>query len=442
MKTFLEAHPEVKAVELLLADLNGVLRAKRVRREEALSMTGVRFPGSVFSMDSTGAIVDGTGIVASEGERDRFCSVRPSTLSLVPWSDGERAQALIAMDDTDGTPFFADPMTALLRAVDKLDGLGLVATVAVELELYLLPLAFPDATLPEEEGGPASTQVYAEARLEQMSPIIEDIAAMCGAQGIEVGAAVAESGPAHLEVNLQHQADAVAAVEDAILFKRTVRAVAARHERLGSFMAKPWAERAGSGLHVHVSVCDKRGANIFAGGQDPDQPAPDKLRHALGGLCVTMPEAMAVFAPNANSYRRLKPGMFVPMKRSWGRNNRTAALRIPPGPADAARIEHRVAGADANPALVMAAILAGIAHGLEHKVEPPDEVIGDGSKRDDEPLPMSWPEALNAWREAKVLPEIFDPRLWALFDQVKQAERARFEANVTPLEQRWLRACF
>ena len=125
-------------------------------------------------------------------------------------------------------------------------------------------------------------------------------------------------------------------------------------------MAKPHHDWTGSGMHIHVSLVDSQGKNLFAG--DPMAPM---FRQAIGGLCQSMPDFMAIWAQSANAYRRYVPESYVPMAAHWGFNNRTVALRVPHGSGAATRIEHRVSGADANPFLVVAAILAGIRHGID-----------------------------------------------------------------------------
>ena len=127
-------------------------------------------------------------------------------------------------------------------------------------------------------------------------------------------------------------------------------------------MAKPHHDWAGSGMHIHLSLLDQSGQNLFAG--DPISPL---FRHALGGMRDTMADFMAVWAQSANAYRRYVPKSYVSMAAHWGFNNRTVALRIPRGNGAATRIEHRVAGADANPYLVIASILAGMSHGIDQQ---------------------------------------------------------------------------
>jgi glutamine synthetase len=197
-----------------------------------------------------------------------------------------------------------------------------------------------------------------------------------------------------------------------------------------TFMAKPFADLAASGLHVHVSLIDPDGDNRFA----RDQAA---LHHAIGGLQATMAEAMLLFAPNANSYRRLRPLSYAPTAPTWGRNNRTVALRVPSGPTAARRIEHRVAGADANPYLALAAVLAGIHHGLSIRLEPDAPVTGNAYAEVPPSLPLGWGRAIDALAAATVLPDYLGAAFCRLYRVCRAAEQERFDDLITPTEYAW-----
>ena len=199
-------------------------------------------------------------------------------------------------------------------------------------------------------------------------------------------------------------------------------------------MAKPWEEWPGNGMHVHISLEDAAGHNVFSA---CDGVAGPRLRQAIGGLERTMAEGMAIFAPNANAFRRFLPGSYAPMAPTWSWDNRTVALRVPSGPPAATRIEHRVAGADANPYLALAAILAGILHGLESRTDPGAPVTGNAYAEVAPSLPRRWPDALGAFRQAAVLPGYLGPEFCRLYATVKESDLAKFEAAVTPLEYDW-----
>ena len=187
-----------------------------------------------------------------------------------------------------------------------------------------------------------------------MKSFLSDIYKACELQNIPADAAISENGCGQFEINLLHVDDPLKAGDDAIFFKRIVKSVARKHGMIASFMAKPYGEESGSGLHVHFSLLDSDGNNVF---DDNGESGTDLLKYAVNGLISAMPESMLIFAPHYNSYRRLTPGTHAPTSAGWGYENRTAAIRIPGGDSKARRIEHRVAGADANPYLVLASIL-------------------------------------------------------------------------------------
>ena len=193
----------------------------------------------------------------------------------------------------------------------------------------------------------------------------------------------------------------------------------------------PIPDRAGTGLHVHVSVVDEKGRNIFDDGTDAGS---DALRHAIGGMQALMPGSMALFAPSLNSYRRFQPDMFAPVNRRWGVNNRSAGLRIPMSPGEARRIEHRAAGADANPYLMLAAILAGLHHGLTNKIDPGPAAVGNVSREPDLALPFTLDAALDQLAEGSVLRRISrrrdDLALWR--DQAPGGEALRARSSRPP----------
>ena len=221
------------------------------------------------------------------------------------------------------------------------------------------------------------------------------------------------------------------------MYKRLAKGVAARHGLEATFMAKPFAELSGSGLHLHVSVQDTSGAT-----SSPPRIAAGRAaaRHAVGGLKALLAESMAIYAPNANSYRRFRPNSYAPVAPTWGINNRTVSLRVPAGPPAGRHIEHRVAGADANPYLALAALLAGVHHGLTHRVDPGPPVEGDGyaaAAASRERLPATWFAAVDHFEASKVMAIISGRRFVTMFAKVKRAEQDRFNAVVCPLDYDW-----
>jgi len=190
-------------------------------------------------------------------------------------------------------------------------------------------------------------------------------------------------------------------------------------------------------MHIHMSMLGRDGGNIFAAEAADGTPA---LRHAIGGMARTMADAMAVLAPNANSYRRYVARSYAPTAPNWGVNNRTVSLRIPAGSAASRRVEHRVAGADANPYLALAVVLAGAHHGIVNQVDPGPATQGDGYSAAEalgQALPTDWVAAIDRFQKSAVMRDYLGEAFVDLFATVKRTEQARFNAVVTALDYDW-----
>ena len=433
--TFLRAHPGLEFVDLLMPDLNAILRGKKVAAQHAAKAfaEGVLLPRSIYGTDVCGDTVDETDMGMTTGDRDYVCKPAIDTLRVTPWAPG--AQCMIEMHENEDAPFACGPREVLRRVTDSLREAGLYPTVAVELEFYLfqgeLAGGRPQFLIDPVSGGETkSTQVYSMSDLEAQEPFIETVRRYCAAQLVPASAAIAEYAPGQFEVNLHHGNDPVQACDDAMYLKRIIRIAAREQDMLATFMAKPVEDITGSGMHLHVSICDANGVNRFAA-------EPELLKQAVAGLQQSMSQAMLLLAPHANSYRRYSPGFYVPMSPSWGFNNRTVALRIPAGPDSARRIEHRVAGADANPYLVMAAVLAGILHGVHGKLSPDEPIADDATKYDRPPLPLDWWQAIDTFAASDWIRQHLGEQFAWLFTLIKQAEYREYQSRIPPLDIEW-----
>lgn len=436
---FLAAHPELEFIEVFLADLNGVLRGKRLRAGSAkkLFAPGMRLPRSVVGVDIWGGDVLDNGLVHDSGDSDGLCAAVPPGLQPVPWARRPTAQLLTMMRESDGSEFDADARSLALRLQRELGRRGLSATVAFELEFYLLasrsdPLGRP---LPPPLRGKArrdtESHMYAIEELASREAFLDDLYAACERQGLPLGGAVSEAGPSQFEINLEHVDDAVRAADYALLLRRAVGGVARRHGLLATFMAKPFTELAGNGMHVHFSLQDERGRNVF---DDGSEQGSDALRCAIGGLLASAPEAMLIFAPQLNSQRRFRTDSHAPTRAAWGYDNRTVAIRVPSGEPPARRFEHRIAGADANPYLVLAAITAGLLHGLEGGLRPPAPVSGNAYRSEAPELPADWDDMLVRFSEGKIIVPAFGERLVKVFSACKRQEMRMFAERISDIE--------
>lgn len=432
---------DCEQIDLILPDMNGLLRGKRIARS-ALEKTyadGVCLPMSLIATDITGNTVEETGLGYDIGDEDRICRPVPGSLRPVPWAPRPMAQLLLSMEDAQGGMFEANPREVLKRVLARYTARGLKPVVAIELEFYLFD------RLSDAQGRPqppvnahtglrsAETQVYYLQDLDDFRPFIDAVSAACAVQGVPADTAVAEYAPGQFEINLKHRDDALFACDDAVYLKRAVKAVARQQGHQASFMAKPLAEQAGSGLHVHVSVLDSEGRNIFA--CDPDSPC-DALRHAIGGLQRSAEDCLLLFAPNANSYRRFVLNAFVPLNAVWGFNNRTVAMRIPHSDRANTRIEHRIGGADANVYLATAAVLAGMLDGIEHGYDPGAPVVGNAYEQTEIRTPY-WRDTIRDFMASDFVADQFGETFRHIYGQQKLKELHSFYSAVTTLEYDW-----
>jgi len=446
LETFLDAHPEIMNFDLLLPDINGILRGVRAPRADMPQIfeTGAYMSASTMLLDSRGLLPAGLDIGLADGDPDYPCLPVAGTLAPIPWAKSPMGQCLVQMHEDGSCPYYYDSRRVLQRVLARFAELRLTPVIALELEFYLLEdsekrlkprrTRIPGTSLVRELPG-----LHGLDDLHDLDAFLVDVDAACSAQGIPMGTTMSEGSPGQYEINLHHVADAERACDHALLLRRLVRGVARRHGMAATFMAQPFSELDGSGMHVHCSLLDADGHNVFAGKAPVDQPAafaPD-LRHAIGGLLETLPEAQAILAPNANSYRRLAPGSFLSATPGWGFNHRQVAVRIPPADDANVRFEHRPAGADCNPYLAVAAILAGVHYGLVRRIEPP-VMVREGQMM--EPGSTSgphWEGALAAFEHARVLPDYLGGRFCATYAQCRRLEARQYRAEVPDLDYLW-----
>ncbi len=439
-ETLKTAYPDLQYVDAVLADVIGVLRGKRLPIGEAdkLFESGMQIPHSLYLMDAHGEMTNPFGRGVGDGDPDGTAWPIPGTVSRV-WGE-PRAQILMSLRDGQGVPDPAEPRAALERVLDRFAEMKLKPVCALELEFYLIDPArdadgAPQPPLCPRTGAREHTaSVYGVDDLDRYAAFLSSLTEAAVVQCVPVSAASKEYAPGQFEVNLRHQSDARVAADHAVLLKQIVKAAARANGFAASFMAKPYPDRAGNGLHIHLSLLDENGINVF---DDGSEAGSALLRHAIGGLQTLMPDSMSLFAPNLNSYRRFQPDMFAPVNRRWGVNNRSAGLRVPVGPGEARRVEHRVAGADANPYYALAAVLAGVHHGLTAKLDPGAPATNNVSREPDLALPHTIDEALARLEAAPVLSGYFGSETLSLYRETKRIEAVRLRRIIAPAEYDW-----
>ncbi len=427
LESVLAANPAIEFVDAAIADICGNLRGKRIAAADApkLFESGMQIPLSLHLMDVRGEMMNPSGRGYTDGDPDGTAWPIPGTVMEIWGAEPPRAQVLTSLRDRHGAALSYDPRAILERVAKRFDELQLTPVVAHELEFYLidekrgehgrpLPPISPRTGMRE-----STPSVYGLEELGAYQGFLTALNEGAALQRVPMSATSKEYAPGQFEANLRHQASPLAASDHAIFLRQIVKAAAASEHYDATFMAKPYPDRSGSGQHVHMSLIDRTGRNIFDNGTEEGS---ELLRFAAGGMAALMAESMAFFAPNLNSYRRFAPDMFAPVNRRWGVNNRSAGL---------------CAGADANPYLVLAAVLAGAHHGLVNKIDPGPPAIGNVSREPDRELPFSLENALKRLENAPVLSSYFGTEAVSLYRETKTAELSRFKKLISAEEYEW-----
>ena len=446
LSNFLRKNPETKFLEAMNVDINGVLRGKRLVREEfeGLFSEGLKACRSAALLDYTGVPPSELGLGTEDGDPDCLALAHPESLAPVPWLSSPTAQVIISLQETHGSACQLDPRNILKTIEEKLHQLSYKPVVATELEFYLIKeensqISPVRGSIPGTSREQEGVQFGSLEHLWDVDEFLTCVYNACDAQNIPARAALSEFAPGQFEINLSHVSSAVLGCDQAVLLKRLIKGIARKHGFTATFMAKPFAKEVGSGLHIHVSIINEKGENIFScpSGDPPPETSQD-LKFAIGGLQACMAESMAIFAPNANSYRRFVPGAYAPVNTAWGHNHRDVSLRIPLSNNVNTRIEHRSAGADANPYLVMASVLAGIHHGLKNQLLP-DEMINSGEyfESTSEELPCTWESALVALENNEILKSYYPEKYLEYFLIVKRSEYNRFQSEISDRDYAW-----
>ncbi|MBR8410683.1 glutamine synthetase family protein [Burkholderia cenocepacia] len=435
VRAFRQAHPEIRYVDLICLDLPGHFYGKRYpidALEKVAAGSLLKLPQNCILLGTQGGLYKIGDYCFNDGDPDAVRRLIPGTLKPVTWERQPLGQMLITTDGTD-SPVEFEPREVLARVLKRLARRGIRPVVAFELEFYLF-----DAQL--EEGMPKyprdrlsddrddQPNMHIE-RLSRFSDVLHEMVDVACAQGIDATVITAELGPGQFEINFGHCDDGLRAADWSAMFCRSTRGVALQHGYRASFMGKPYLHAPGSGMHVHVSLYDDAGNNLLAAdGQRP-------LRHAVAGCLALLPHCMPVFAPNHNAFRRYGSMVNAASRASWGFEDRDACIRIPESDARNLRIEHRLASADANPYLVLAAILSGMEHGLDAKSEPIAPLNDDRGSGIDFPKEML--SAVAAMQDHPAVRERLGSEFVMVYCENKRQEELDFRNEIGSREYRW-----
>lgn len=424
-------------IRVAACDLNGQMRGKRVpgMYGAKLDQGVVRMPYSALNVDLWGVDIEGSPLIFETGDQDGILLPTERGAVPMPWLATPSALVPLCMSHDDGTPFAGDPRHALAHVQDRYAAHGWQVMAATEMEFTLVDDSADTLSHPvnPQTGRAISAGALLSVRqMDAFDAFFTDLYAGAEEMGIPAQAAISESGIGQFEINLTHQ-PLMRAADDAWLFKILVKGIARRHGFAATFMAKPFDDDAGNGLHTHFSVLDREGRNIFDNG-GPE--GTDLLRHAVAGCLAAMPGSTLVLAPHPNSYTRLVPGYHAPISAVWGYENRTAAIRIPGGAPAARRIEHRTAGGDINPYLMLTAVVGAALEGIEAQLDPPAPTSGNAYEVTGVPqLAADMSAAVDAFAADTMIARIFQPLLIDNLCRTKRQEIDKFQN--TPSELHW-----
>jgi glutamine synthetase len=400
----------------------------------------LRLPMSIFLQTVTGEYPDlDDDDIGSDADPDIYLKPDPDTIRLVPWYKSPTAQVIHDAYYEDGRPVEIAAREVLKKVLKLYEAKGWKPVIAPELEFFLvqvntdpdLPLLPPIGRSGRPESG---SQAYGIDAVNEFDHIFEDVYKFCELSDIDVDTLTHESGAAQMEINFNH-GDPLELADQTFLFKRTVRQAALKHNVYATFMAKPLANQPGSSMHVHQSVVDRRtNKNLFADTKGRDTAL---FRHYVAGLQRYLPLVIPMLAPNVNSYRRLRPRFDAPINVQWGIDNRSCGLRVPVSSSSSRRIENRLAGADANPYLAIAASLVCGYLGMTERLKPTNQIEGT-AYRMAHTLPKTANEALQKFQACRPVKALLGERFVKALSIVKAAELEAYTNVISSWEREHL----
>ena len=368
---------DLRHVKLGVFDIDGVLRGKYLARDKFLSAldSGFGFCDVVLGWDSSDQLYDNVSFTGwHTAYPDAQCVIEPATCRALPLESDQ----LLFLAEFSGAARAICPRSTLKRVLTRAKDMGYTALASAEYEFFL----FEETPHSVREKHYRNLRTitpgyfgYSLLRASVHAEFYEELLRLCEAMRFPLEGLHTETGPGVLEAAIAY-ADALEAADRAALFKTYMKILAQRRGWMASFMAKWSRDWPGQSGHLHVSLQDESGAPVF---HDPNKPhaISDVMRWFIGGQQALLPELLTMVAPTVNSYTRLIPGFWAPTEASWGIENRTCALRAIIGSAKSQRVEYRIAAADINPYLALAAAIGSGLWGIEHRIEPDPPVVGN-----------------------------------------------------------------
>ncbi len=432
----------VSEVECIVPDMNGVQRGKVLPAGKFLSGVKdgtLRIPGSIFTVTINGEYPENIGHIVPETDPDQIMVPDPDTICEAPGFATPTAYVIADTFDRSGAPISFAPRMILKRVLKLYEDRGWKPVVAPEVEFYLVSKNVdPDFPLvpPSGRSGRPETasQPYGLEAVNEFEDIIEHIYDFSEKAGLDIDTMIHESGAAQLEVNFLH-GDPLRLADEVLLFKRIVRQVALEHGVYATFLAKPMSDQPGSAMHIHQSVLDlATGKNLFSTSNGKDSVL---FRSYIAGLARLLPQVSPMFAPNVNSFRRMRPDSDAPINVQWGADNRSCGLRVPVSDARNRRIENRLPGADANPYLAFAASLVCGYIGMVDRMQPPKSIEGNAYNRA-RTLPRTLETALDRFSHCRPVKALLGEDFFDIFYAIKECELFNYQSVISSWEREHL----
>jgi glutamine synthetase len=440
MENWISEH-KIDEVECIVPDVNGVQRGKVLPARKFLSSVvdkTLRIPGSVFICTIDGQYPEDIPDIWDK-DPDKILVADPDTMCIAPGFKSPTAFVIADVYNRDGTEVSIAPRAILKKVLSLYAEKGWRPIVAPEVEFYLVEQnTDPDFQLqpPIGQSGRSETasQPYGLEALNEFEDIIDHIYDDCELMGLDIDTMIHEMGAAQLEVNFIH-GNPLKLADSVFLFKRVVRNVARQHGVYATFMANPMAGQPGSAMHIHQSVVDiDTGKNLFSTSNGRDSAL---FRSHVAGLIRLMPQISPMWAPNVNSFRRMRPDSAAPINVQWGLDNRSCGFRVPVSDKHNRRIENRLPGADSNPYLAMAASLVCGYVGMTERMNPPKMIEGSAYNRA-RTLPRTLEAALDKFSSCKKVRNLLGEDFFEIFFAIKDHELFNYQSVVSSWEREHL----
>ena len=429
-------------VECIVPDMNGVQRGKVLPARKFLSSVKdntLRIPGSVFMCTINGEYPDDMDYLIADDDPDQWLVPDPATIRNAPGFKTPTAFVIADAVTPKGKPASLAPRNILKTVIQLYADRGWRPVVAPEVEFYLVsrnidpdfPLEPPSGRSGRPETG---SQPYGLEALTEFEELIEHLYENCEHMGLGIDTMIHEMGAAQLEVNFLH-GDPLKLADEVFLFKRVCRQVALEHGVYATFMAKPMSQQPGSAMHIHQSVVDaETGRNLFVTAAGKDTTL---FRSHIAGLARLIPQVTPLFAPNVNSFRRMRAESAAPINVHWGTDNRSCGLRVPVSDNAGRRVENRIPGADANPYLAIAGSLVCGYIGMVERMVPPKPITGSAYNRA-RSLPRTLEAALDRMYSCRKIKNLIGDDFIEMFYAIKDAELANYNSVVSSWEREHL----